>query len=174
MITEGALSASIVSNLKKEILTGKLANGTGPVSAELRLQKCDRLRAHLRSLPPESKQHATLCKFLEALQLQDGTRNLISSEAEQGREHTTGEVNRVIAEIGKLRKDMQDIKKAGFSEAPPQASASGANASTNAELPAEDPQQLEEQRQHVVAPSAEDPQHEQQHQHVVAPCTKDQ
>ena len=32
--------------------------------------------------------------------------SLVSSEAEQGREHTTGEVNRVIAEIGKLRKDM--------------------------------------------------------------------
>ena len=42
------------SNLKKETLTGKLANGTGPVSAELRLQKVDRLRAHLRSLPPDT------------------------------------------------------------------------------------------------------------------------
>ena len=70
MTAEGALSASIVSNLKKEILTGKLANGTGPESAELLLHKCDRLRAHLQSLPAESKQRARLRQFLEALQLQ--------------------------------------------------------------------------------------------------------
>ena len=101
--SDAALSASVISNLKKELLTNKVdSKAKTTLSAEVRARKLDKLQAHCNQLEVGNRGRSRLEKFLDEQKARTFDIESADLRHQQAKDHVTDEVRPVKASLERI------------------------------------------------------------------------